>query len=248
MPGPSSSPSPRLRPRSTWPRRFPSASVRLWLPTRLTFFYALRDRYQDWRQRRARARELKLLARKQRQREMQEQGRSRSQKQRPTSLAARSSTPAAGSGHDAAGEPAAQQFEEPLGDFPGDYLGSVPRLRARQSHPRPSQPTNPSCAAPSATPMAKSARSRESSAWRPRPRGPSVGAAATPAQRHLSGVLRSVFRTPRADYDWHPGRRSAAMTAPRPAPPCPSSRARGSCRRAPCCTVPRRAWPTTSRS
>ena len=53
---------------------FSFSHLRLWLPTRLTFFFALRDRFQDWRQRRARAREAKLLAKKQRQREMQERG------------------------------------------------------------------------------------------------------------------------------------------------------------------------------
>ncbi len=51
---------------------FSLSSVRLWTQTRFTFFYALRDRFQDWRTRRARARELKLLAAKQRLREQQE--------------------------------------------------------------------------------------------------------------------------------------------------------------------------------
>ncbi len=50
---------------------FSLSSVRLWAQTRFTFFFALRDRFQDWRERRARARELKLLAKKQRQREKQ---------------------------------------------------------------------------------------------------------------------------------------------------------------------------------
>jgi S-DNA-T family DNA segregation ATPase FtsK/SpoIIIE len=45
---------------------FSFSSLRLWLQTRFTFVFALRDRYQDWKQRRARAHELKLLANKQR--------------------------------------------------------------------------------------------------------------------------------------------------------------------------------------
>jgi S-DNA-T family DNA segregation ATPase FtsK/SpoIIIE len=45
---------------------FSFSRLRLWLQTRFTFVFALRDRYQDWRQRRARAHELKLLAKKQR--------------------------------------------------------------------------------------------------------------------------------------------------------------------------------------
>jgi len=52
---------------------FSLSSLRLWLQTRFTFFYALRDRFQEWRQRRAKAHELKLLARKQRLREKQEE-------------------------------------------------------------------------------------------------------------------------------------------------------------------------------
>jgi S-DNA-T family DNA segregation ATPase FtsK/SpoIIIE len=53
---------------------FSFSHLRIWLPTRLTYFYALRDRFQDWRQRRTRARELKLLAKKQALREKQERG------------------------------------------------------------------------------------------------------------------------------------------------------------------------------
>jgi S-DNA-T family DNA segregation ATPase FtsK/SpoIIIE len=52
---------------------FSLSSLRLWLRTRFTFFYALRDRFQDWRQRRAKAHELKLLAKKQRLREKQQE-------------------------------------------------------------------------------------------------------------------------------------------------------------------------------
>jgi S-DNA-T family DNA segregation ATPase FtsK/SpoIIIE len=52
---------------------FSLSTIRLWLQTRFTFFYALRDRFQDWRERRTKARELKLLANKQRLREKQEQ-------------------------------------------------------------------------------------------------------------------------------------------------------------------------------
>jgi len=48
---------------------FSLVSIRQWMRTRFTFFFALRDRYQDWKANRARARELKLLENKQRQRE-----------------------------------------------------------------------------------------------------------------------------------------------------------------------------------
>jgi S-DNA-T family DNA segregation ATPase FtsK/SpoIIIE len=48
---------------------FSFSRLQVWLRTRFTFLYALRDRYQDWRQRRAQARELKLLARKREQEE-----------------------------------------------------------------------------------------------------------------------------------------------------------------------------------
>jgi S-DNA-T family DNA segregation ATPase FtsK/SpoIIIE len=50
---------------------FSLSRARLWLPTRLTFLYALRDRYQEWRERRQRTRERKLLEKKQRRREME---------------------------------------------------------------------------------------------------------------------------------------------------------------------------------
>jgi S-DNA-T family DNA segregation ATPase FtsK/SpoIIIE len=56
---------------------FSFSKLRLWLPTRFTYLYALRDRYQDWKQHRARAHEAKLLAKKQRQREKQEQAAAR---------------------------------------------------------------------------------------------------------------------------------------------------------------------------
>ena len=48
---------------------FSLVSSRQWMTTRFTFFFALRDRYQDWKANRAKARELKLLEKKQRQRE-----------------------------------------------------------------------------------------------------------------------------------------------------------------------------------
>jgi S-DNA-T family DNA segregation ATPase FtsK/SpoIIIE len=48
---------------------FSLSSLRLWLKTRFTFFYALRDRFQEWKAKRAKAHELKLLANKQRLRE-----------------------------------------------------------------------------------------------------------------------------------------------------------------------------------
>ena len=104
---------------------FSFSQMRIWLPTRLTYFYALRDRYQDWRQRRLRAREAKLLAKKQHQREMQEQRQetSAAKNKRPTFLSIRSITPPETPLAVAPAEPAAQQVEEQLGDFPGDYLG-----------------------------------------------------------------------------------------------------------------------------
>ena len=52
---------------------FSLVSLRLWMRTRFTLFFALRDRYQDWKVRRARAHEQRLLAKKQRQREKDEQ-------------------------------------------------------------------------------------------------------------------------------------------------------------------------------
>ncbi len=48
---------------------FSLVSIRQWMRTRFTFFFALRDRYQDWKIRRAKAREMKLLEKKQRERE-----------------------------------------------------------------------------------------------------------------------------------------------------------------------------------
>jgi S-DNA-T family DNA segregation ATPase FtsK/SpoIIIE len=52
---------------------FSLSSLRLWLQTRFTFFYALRDRYHEWQERRAKAHELKLLAKKQHMREREEE-------------------------------------------------------------------------------------------------------------------------------------------------------------------------------
>jgi S-DNA-T family DNA segregation ATPase FtsK/SpoIIIE len=48
---------------------FSLISLRQYLRTRFSFFFALRDRYQDWKERRAKARELKLLEKKQKQSE-----------------------------------------------------------------------------------------------------------------------------------------------------------------------------------
>ncbi len=45
---------------------FSISSLHLWLETRFSFLFALRDRFQDWRQRRAQAHALKLLEKKQR--------------------------------------------------------------------------------------------------------------------------------------------------------------------------------------
>jgi S-DNA-T family DNA segregation ATPase FtsK/SpoIIIE len=104
---------------------FSFSQLRIWLPTRLTFFFALRDRFQDWRQRRVRAREAKLLAKKQRQREMQEQGLETpaAKNKRPTFLSILSTSTAPTPVVTASQERAAEQIDEPVGDFPGDYLG-----------------------------------------------------------------------------------------------------------------------------
>jgi DNA segregation ATPase FtsK/SpoIIIE, S-DNA-T family len=48
---------------------FSLSSIRLWMQTRFTLFYALRDRFHEWQEKRAKAHELKLLAMKQRMRE-----------------------------------------------------------------------------------------------------------------------------------------------------------------------------------
>jgi len=48
-------------------------SIRLWTKTRFTLYYALRDRFHEWREGRAKARELKLLANKQRLREREQE-------------------------------------------------------------------------------------------------------------------------------------------------------------------------------
>ncbi len=52
---------------------FSLSSLRLWMQTRFTFFYALRDRFREWKERRTKARELKLLEKKQRMREKQDE-------------------------------------------------------------------------------------------------------------------------------------------------------------------------------
>ena len=116
---------------------FSFRQLQIWLPT--LYFKALRDRYQEWRQRRIRAREAKLLAKKQRQREMQEQRQetSASKNKRPTFLSIRSKTPAETPLVVAPPERAAQQLEEPIGDFPGDYLG-VGTKTAEPAAPIPS--------------------------------------------------------------------------------------------------------------
>jgi S-DNA-T family DNA segregation ATPase FtsK/SpoIIIE len=69
---------------------FSLGSIRLWARTRFTFVFALRDRFQDWRERRARARELKLLAKKQRLRQEQAEAEA---KQRLAATLARSTAP-----------------------------------------------------------------------------------------------------------------------------------------------------------
>ncbi len=67
---------------------FSLSSIRLWSKTRFTFFYALRDRFQDWRTRRDKAHELKLLARKQRLREQQAEAEAKRLAAAPASVAA----------------------------------------------------------------------------------------------------------------------------------------------------------------
>jgi S-DNA-T family DNA segregation ATPase FtsK/SpoIIIE len=57
---------------------FSLISIRQWMQTRFTFFFALRDRYQDWKRDRANARELKLMEKKQRQREKEAAAESKS--------------------------------------------------------------------------------------------------------------------------------------------------------------------------
>jgi DNA segregation ATPase FtsK/SpoIIIE, S-DNA-T family len=118
---------------------FSFSQLRLWLPTRLTYFYALRDRFQDWRQRRVRAREAKVLAQKQRRREMQEQAleQAEAKTKRPTFLSIRSAIPPEAPIVVAPPEPAAEQREEPIGDFPGDYLGVSPKAPRATEPPAP---------------------------------------------------------------------------------------------------------------
>ncbi|MGC2210689.1 MAG: DNA translocase FtsK [Candidatus Korobacteraceae bacterium] len=126
---------------------FSFSQMRIWLPTRLTYFYAWRDRYQDWRQRRVRAREAKLLAKKQRQREMQEQRleNAAAKNKRPSFFSIRSSTPAETPLVVAPPEPAAQPLVEPIGDFPGDYLGVGTKtpLAAQPTAPIPTDEPTP---------------------------------------------------------------------------------------------------------
>jgi len=71
---------------------FSLSSLRLWSTTRFTFFFALRDRIHDWRERRTKAHELKLLAAKQRMREKQE-------RENQANIAARSTAPVVSATH-----------------------------------------------------------------------------------------------------------------------------------------------------
>jgi DNA segregation ATPase FtsK/SpoIIIE, S-DNA-T family len=93
---------------------FSFSHLRIWLPTRLTFFFALRDRFQDWRQRRARARELKLLAKKQRLREMQEEAAAKTARLAPSPT--RSTAPASAPLVMAPRESVEEPLETPLED------------------------------------------------------------------------------------------------------------------------------------
>ena len=52
---------------------FSLSSLRLWMKTRFTLYYALRDRFHEWQERRTKAHELKLLEIKQRRREKEEE-------------------------------------------------------------------------------------------------------------------------------------------------------------------------------
>jgi len=72
---------------------FSLISLRLWMKTRFTFFFALRDRYQEWKESRAKAREQKQLEKRQRQREKEEQAAAKNS--RVVTAPARSSAPAA---------------------------------------------------------------------------------------------------------------------------------------------------------
>jgi S-DNA-T family DNA segregation ATPase FtsK/SpoIIIE len=67
---------------------FSLSSLRLWLHTRFTFFYALRDRYREWQERRAKSRELKLLAKKQRMREQDEEAAAKAEAKKAARAAA----------------------------------------------------------------------------------------------------------------------------------------------------------------
>jgi DNA segregation ATPase FtsK/SpoIIIE, S-DNA-T family len=168
---------------------FSFSQMRIWLPTRLTYFYALRDRYQDWRQRRVRAREAKLLAKKQRQREMQEQRleNAEAKNKRPTFLSIRSSTPAETPLVVAPPEPAAHPQEEPIGDFPGDYLGVGTKT------PLAAQPTAP---IPTDEPTPR--RTRRDAYGEERP---------------LSGIERMEAEAARAPRGGYPAEASAASTS-----------------------------------
>jgi S-DNA-T family DNA segregation ATPase FtsK/SpoIIIE len=67
---------------------FSISSLRLWLQTRFTFFYALRDRYREWQAERKKAHELKLLAKKQRLREQEEQAAAKKERATPAAAIA----------------------------------------------------------------------------------------------------------------------------------------------------------------
>jgi S-DNA-T family DNA segregation ATPase FtsK/SpoIIIE len=133
---------------------FSFTTLQVWMRTRFTFFFALRDRYQDWRKRRAEARELKLLARKQKLREKAE------------ALAAKkarlTSAPSAAAVAPAVeADEAADEFEEPRPPaMPAENrrsareLSGIERMQV-EADPRHSQPNG--FAAPFAEPATREA-------------------------------------------------------------------------------------------
>jgi DNA segregation ATPase FtsK/SpoIIIE, S-DNA-T family len=89
--------------------------MQLWMKTRFSFFNALRDRYQEWRQDRVRAREAKVLAKKQREREL----RQRFMEENPEAAAPESAAPITLFGaKDSTAQGRKELFEMPSEDDP----------------------------------------------------------------------------------------------------------------------------------
>ncbi|HVJ04386.1 MAG TPA: DNA translocase FtsK [Candidatus Saccharimonadales bacterium] len=72
---------------------FSLSSLRLWMQTRFTFFYAMRDRLREWKERRTKARELKLLEKKQRMREKQDEVAEQKARLSPSAAKSRTAEP-----------------------------------------------------------------------------------------------------------------------------------------------------------